>query len=86
MADCSVLYLAEKIDASLLTNDWALRQEAATRHIKVHGTIWIFDQLIAKGVLAASIAVEKLEVLLRSERHLPSSECQDRLAKWRKVK
>lgn len=73
--DCSVLYLAEKLEAPLLTGDGALRQSAQKRGIKVMGTLWIFDQLIATDLLHPEVASTKLQHLLDAGRFLPLVEC-----------
>lgn len=81
--DCSVLFLAMKLDAMLISGDRALRRAGKARHVEVHGTIWIMDQLVAGRVMTGEIAAAKLEHLLSLERYLPAEECQVRLKKWR---
>lgn len=82
LGDCSVLFLAEKLEAKLLTNDGALRKAASARALRVHGTLWIFDQLVEKGLLAPGQAARRLEKLLGLDRFLPKWECERRLRKW----
>ena len=82
--DCSVLKLAEHLDAMLLTGDKDLRRFAKTRHIEVHGTLWILDLLIDKQLLAPQQAAQKLQKLLDTKRRLPKHECQKRLIDWNK--
>jgi hypothetical protein len=81
--DCSVLFLARKLDAMLLSCDKALRDAAKVRHIEVHGTLWIMDQLVEKKIIPPAVAAAKLDHLLSLERYLPKTECQARLKKWR---
>ena len=45
--DCSVLFLAVKLDAMLISGDKALRNAGKARQVEVHGTLWIMDQLVA---------------------------------------
>ena len=80
--DCSVLFLARKLDAMLLSSDKALRKAAEARSIEVHGTLWIMDQLIERGVMSPGVAAAKLTHLLSLERFLPKAECQTRLKRW----
>ncbi len=80
--DCSVLFLAEKINAILLSGDKALRKAGGDRRIEVRGTLWIFDQLIAKKLLAPELAAVKMKTLLSLKRFLPKAECEIRLRKW----
>jgi len=81
--DCSVLYLAGKINAMLISGDKALRSAGKVRHVEVHGTLWIFDLLIDKKLLSRRLAAAKLERLISRERHLPAEECDQRIKKWR---
>ncbi len=37
--DCSVLFLAMKMDAMLISGDKALRKAGRARHVEVHGTL-----------------------------------------------
>jgi len=80
--DCSVLYLAEKLKASLLSGDNALRRSAQKRGVEVKGTLWVFDQLVARNLLQAAVAAQKLRHLLQEERRLPAQECQARIERW----
>jgi hypothetical protein len=83
--DCSVLFLAVKLGAMLLSGDKPLRAAGVERRIEVHGTLWIFDQLVERGLLTGKVAAAKLEYLLSQERFLPESECQSRLRRWRGI-
>ena len=80
--DCSVLFLALKLDAMLLSGDKPLRKAGAERRIEVHGTLWIFDQLVGKRLLPAGIAAAKLVYLRTLDRFFPETECQVRLKRW----
>ena len=82
--DCSVLFLAIKLDAMLVSGDRALRDAGQAQCIEVHGTLWIFDLLVSKGEISGEIAASKLEYLISMERYLPPNECTHRIAKWRK--
>ncbi|MEY4569432.1 MAG: hypothetical protein RLZZ398_871 [Verrucomicrobiota bacterium] len=80
--DCSVLYLAEKLKVALISGDGALRTAAQKRGVEVRGTLWIFDSLIERKLLAPAVAAEKLRQLLLQDRHLPKSACDERLTRW----
>ena len=82
--DCSVLYLAEKLGAPLLSGDGALRKSATRRGLEVKGTLWVFDQLIAAGLLASKTAAVKLRLLLSEGSFLPRTACDERLGRWEK--
>ncbi|HSI82488.1 MAG TPA: hypothetical protein VK970_01820 [Candidatus Methylacidiphilales bacterium] len=81
--DCTVLFLAVKHNAMLLSGDRALRKFAKIKHIEPHGTLWLFDLLIEKGILNAQDAVPRLQLLLNNSRYLPRQECETRLSRWR---
>lgn len=83
--DCSVLFLALKLDAMLLSGDKPLRKAGKERRIEVHGTLWIFDQLVEKKLMSPKIAAEKLENLREQDRFFPEVECRERLARWQEA-
>lgn len=80
--DCSVLYLARKIDAMLISGDKPLRKAGEVRNIEIHGTLWIFDQLIDAKLLSPQLAIAKLQTLLSLKRYLPKQACEARIARW----
>lgn len=81
--DCSVIFLAMKLDAMLISGDKALRKAGRERRIEVHGTLWMFDQLVEAGIMPGEVAAAKLGHLLTLERYLPKEECQIRVKRWR---
>lgn len=80
--DCSVLFLALKLDAMLLSGDKPLRKASKDKQIEVHGTLWIFDQLVERKLLPSGIAASKLEHLRSLDRFFPQAECELRLRRW----
>jgi hypothetical protein len=80
--DCSVLFLALKLDAILLSGDKPLRNAGKEKQIEVHGTLWIFDQLVEMKLLPPGIAASKLEYLRSLDRFFPEAECHVRLKRW----
>ena len=82
LSDCSVLHIAEKKNAILLTGDKALAKLATQQHIEVHGTLWILDKLIENNFLLPFIAADKLKTLLSKDRRLPLTECTQRINRW----
>lgn len=81
--DCSVLFLAIKLGAMLLSGDKPLRKAGTDRQIEVHGTLWIFDQLVERRLITGKVAASKLEHLQSLDRFFPANECQTRLKLWR---
>jgi predicted nucleic acid-binding protein len=82
--DVSALYWAGKLKIPLLTGDKLLAKAARQRGVIVFGTLWIFDTLIEKRILAPAHAAEKLSALLERDRRLPFDECQKRIDAWKR--
>jgi hypothetical protein len=64
--DKTVLFLAEKIDAIVLSSDKAVRACAKKKSIEYHGMLWIFDKLVEALLLDSSTAATKLETLIKT--------------------
>lgn len=83
--DCSAFYQAQKFEAALITSDNTLRRFAKENDIEVHGHLWVFDNLVSKGIISGSIAILKLEELcnnINPKLGLPKNECQKRKDLW----
>lgn len=65
-ADKSVLHVANKINAYVLSSDKAVRNFARIKNIKYHGMIWVFDKLVENKVLSGNEAKLKLKKLLET--------------------
>ena len=63
-ADKSVLHVANKINACVLSSDKALRNCARNKDIECHGMIWIFDKLVESATLTPMEAKSKLSRLV----------------------
>jgi predicted nucleic acid-binding protein len=83
--DCSCLFLAKELSAILLTGDKPLRKSARENKIRVHGTLWVMDQLINEKIIDHRKAHEKLTLLMRVNNRLPRGECEKRLLAWKKT-
>ena len=62
--DKTVLYLAKKLQAMVLSSDKTVRHFAKGQAIENHGMIWIFDELVAASFLSLPEAAEKLQKLI----------------------
>lgn len=82
--DVSALFHAEQLDALLLTGDKILRKIADSRQIKTAGTLWIFDELVASGILKRDEACTHLKTLMKTNQRLPRKDCEERLTAWGK--
>lgn len=61
--DKTVIYLAEKMKATVISSDKAVRNFAQLKVIEYHGMLWIFDQIVDRQFLSFSSAIEKIEEL-----------------------
>lgn len=64
--DKTVLYLAHKIGAIVLSSDKAVRLHAKKKSIEYHGMLWIFDKLVETLIIKHDIARIKLNKLIIS--------------------
>lgn len=78
--DQTVIYLAQKLDALILSSDKPVRNSAKSLSIDHHGMFWIFDQLVEIDSLSKSMASNKLRDLLT--RNLMY---RDNLALWKEA-
>lgn len=62
--DKSVLHVANKLNACVLSSDKTVRNCAKNKDIAYHGMIWIFDKLIEANILTKKVAANKLEQLV----------------------
>jgi len=64
--DCSVIYIARKLNATVLSSDKPVRTHAKNLSIEYHGMFWIFDKLVAENLLTGAVATAKLKLLMQS--------------------
>jgi predicted nucleic acid-binding protein len=85
--DKSVILVARKINAIILSSDKAVRNFAGTSAIEYHGMLWIFDMLIDHDLISKSEAILKIKNLMetnivyRNNMELVS-EIRRRIEKW----
>jgi len=84
IAECSLLFYAGSLQAVVLTGDNRLRREATQSGLEVHGTVWVFDELVTHVLLSQKEAADKLENLLSVNPRLPREECERMINRWRK--
>ncbi len=65
-ADKSVLHIANKINACVLSSDKTLRNCAKNKDIEYHGMLWIFDKFVETSILTPKEAESKLNQLVSS--------------------
>lgn len=86
--DKTVLYLAKKYDALVLSSDKAVRNFAKKHTIDYHGILWIFDQMIAQEKMTKNSAILKLTELISKNRIYQNNvklrgEFQKRIDRWK---
>jgi len=83
--DCACLHLALDLGAMLVTGEKPLRKIAGeTYKLEVHGSLFIFDELVKFSLLTPRRAHERLIRLIATGTYLPHEECQKRLRAWRR--
>ncbi len=88
ITDKSVLYIASKIKAIILTGDKAMRNHAKRENLEYHGILWLFDQLVASKILSGSVAGRKINLLVSMNivyrnNEVLMAEIHKRIKKWR---
>jgi len=83
--DATCLFLATETNSMLLTGEGPLRKIADTKYgLEVHGSLFIFDELLKAGLLTFLMAHEKLNQLIANGTYLPADECQKRFKRWKR--
>lgn len=82
LADHSVIFLAEKINAIVISGDGLVRTTCHERKLEVQGILWFLDECVDKTHLKHQQAHEKLTALMNYNKRLPAKDCEVRLHKW----
>jgi len=85
--DKSVLHVANKLNACVLSSDKTVRNCAKNKNIEYHGMIWIFDKLIEANILLKNEAANRLQQLIATNFTYQNNkplvdEIQKRLKLW----
>lgn len=81
--DCLCFVTALVHSGILLTGDALLRKTAANRGLRVHGVLWIVDELEAAGACDRSLLIQALQVWQGDDTvFLPQQEVSDRLERF----
>ncbi len=78
-SDCSVFKLSSELNAVLLTGDRALKIFSEKSGIKVHGIIWLIDEMLRYDIMDKVEYKEKLIELKGLSQRLPVEEIDRRL-------
>ena len=80
--DLFALVLAKRLGVTLLTGDLDLRKAAQAEDVPFHGTLWVLERMVDKGVLSKEEAAKALHRMQKERRRLPKAECERLLKKW----
>lgn len=83
LADAAAILLAEQLQATLLSGDKLVRKGGHSLGIDVRGLLWVFDELVHRGLLGTADAALRLNRVVEAGARLPAEEVQARLRKWR---
>lgn len=87
--DKTVIFLAEKLGAKVISSDKAVRNFAKSKAIEYHGMLWIFDRLTELKLLDPAEAINKIHHLFSNNIVYQNnteliSEKKKRIIAWRK--
>lgn len=80
--DGSVIHLAERDAAHILSGDRRVRRVSETLGIEVRGVLWILDTLVAESVIPNARAASALRLMVDHGARLPEDEVILRLELW----
>ncbi len=81
--DLFALALAEHLNGVLVTGDADLRRAAEAEGCRVHGTLWLLDEMVAAEVLAGPDAADAVDRMLAAKRRLPARLARKYQNAWR---
>jgi hypothetical protein len=75
LADKSIVWLAIKLSAVVLSGDNPVRKFCELKNLPVKGILWLFDEFVEKSLLAETDAHRKMEYLISFNNRLPKEQC-----------
>ncbi len=84
--DCICLVATQRQEEGiLLTGDRLLRRVATEKEVRVHGVLWIIDELKAAGICGDNLLIDALEIWRDDKAvFLPLAEVDKRLRRLRR--
>ena len=73
-ADCSVIFLARRLNCRLLTTDQKLKRVALEQGIEVNGFLWLTDLLVEEQIVTEKTMVKHLNRYLETNPRAPENE------------
>lgn len=80
--DLFALVQAKEERAVLLTDDGPLRKAARIEGLKLHGTLWVLDQMLAYEMIDKPRALTGLRQMIYTGSRFPKDEIERRLRQW----
>jgi predicted nucleic acid-binding protein len=82
-SDISVLCIAQRIGAIVLSGDDLVRKTCHFHKIEIHGILWCLDQFVDKKCISKQEACNSLKDLMNYNSRLPVENCKDYIInKW----
>jgi len=75
-SDISVIAVAERLGAIVLSGDNLVRKTCHTNKIEIHGILWCLDQFVAHNRIDKNSACEYLNKLMKYNKRLPYKDCK----------
>jgi len=85
IADSSVLELAVRRNAVLLTSDGSLRRISMSKNLRVRGVLWIIEELYGKQIITVEVALQKLQMYSEINARAPFKEIQNLIKKLQQL-
>lgn len=79
--DGSVLELADRMQAVILSADGILRKIGRQQNFTVRGTLWVIEEMCNKQILSVEVAIAKLELYPKINERVPKLEITALIAK-----
>lgn len=83
IADCSVWQTAKKHNARLLTSDRNLRKAAEKDNLKVHGILFVFEEMLFYNFITYEKAAESVKILEQNNKRFPKKIAESKLKEWK---
>lgn len=80
--DASVLELASRINATILSSDKSLRNESQRRGIVVRGMLWILEELYIQKIVELEVLLERLNQYPAINKRAPKTEIENLIKKY----
>lgn len=79
--DSSVLELALRKDAVILSSDGSLRRISKKKNLKIKGLLWVIEELYNTKIMKVEIVIEKLENYMKINQRAPKEEIEKLIKK-----